>query len=279
MFSLIIDALVIRTFSYNLASKTGEGSIGYMNWATTLIQFPQGLVATAISIAILPTLARQSAQIVTEGERPFKDTLGLGLRLAITLILPAAVGLYVMAQPIVALLFQHGAFKAADTLITAQALRLYLIGLPFAAVDLLLIYAFYARQDTLTPALVGIFSLMVYMATAVLLFPRFGLFSLMIADSLKHVVHALTSFVLLMRRLKGMGGQHLTATLLKTGLANAAQDGSGCRGDGPGCLGADSAGNALDWQPHLDPGSPVGRCRGRCKYAGLCGAGTAVTSR
>lgn len=219
MFSLIIDALVIRTFSYNLASKTGEGSIGYMNWATTLIQFPQGLVATAISIAILPTLARQSAQIVTEGERPFKDTLGLGLRLAITLILPAAVGLYVMAQPIVALLFQHGAFKAADTLITAQALRLYLIGLPFAAVDLLLIYAFYARQDTLTPALVGIFSLMVYMATALLLFPHFGLFSLMIADSLKHVVHALTSFVLLMHRLKGMAGQHLTATLLKTGLA------------------------------------------------------------
>jgi putative peptidoglycan lipid II flippase len=124
-----------------------------------------------------------------------------------------------MAQPIVALLFQHGAFKAADTLVTVQALRLYLFGLPFAAVDLLLIYAFYARQDTLTPALVGVLSLGVYMATAVLLFPRYGLFSLMIADSIKHIVHALTSFVLLMRRLHGMGGQQLTATLLKTGLA------------------------------------------------------------
>jgi putative peptidoglycan lipid II flippase len=219
MFSLIIDALVIRTFSYNLASRTGEGSIGYMNWATTLIQFPQGLVATAISIAILPTLARQSALIVSESAQPFKDTLGLGLRLAITLILPAAVGLYVMATPIVALLFQHGAFNANDTAITAHALRLYLIGLPFAAVDLLLIYAFYARQDTLTPALVGVFSLMIYMATAVLLFPRYGLFSLMIADSVKHIVHALTTFVLLMRRLDGMGGQHLTATVIKTGLA------------------------------------------------------------
>ncbi len=51
MFSLIMDTLIIRTFSYNLASQTGEGSIGYMTWATTLIQFPQGLVATAISIA------------------------------------------------------------------------------------------------------------------------------------------------------------------------------------------------------------------------------------
>lgn len=57
MFSLIMDTLVIRPVSYYLASKTGDRSIAYMNAATTLIQFPQGLVATAISLAILPTLA------------------------------------------------------------------------------------------------------------------------------------------------------------------------------------------------------------------------------
>src|SRR5690606_24796113 len=110
MFSLVLDTLVIRTFSYNLASQSIEGSTGYMNWATTLIQFPQGLVATAISIAILPTLSRQAALITDEGRTAFRDTLGLGLRLASTLILPATVGLFVLATPIVALLFQHGAF-------------------------------------------------------------------------------------------------------------------------------------------------------------------------
>ncbi len=219
MFSLILDTLVIRTFSYNLASQTGEGSIGYMTWATTLIQFPQGLVATAISIAILPTLARQAALVNIEGERAFKDTLGLGLRLAITLILPAAVGLFALATPIVALLFQHGAFTAHDTAITALALRLYLVGLPFAAVDLLLVYAFYARQDTLTPALVGLVSLVLYMVVAVLLFPRWGLFSLMIADSAKHVVHATVSAGLLARRLGGLGEQRLWSATGKTGLA------------------------------------------------------------
>ncbi|GIL12613.1 MAG: murein biosynthesis integral membrane protein MurJ [Chloroflexi bacterium] len=220
MFSLILDTLVIRTFSYNLASQTGEGSIGYMNWATTLIQFPQGLVATAISIAILPTLARQAALVNLEGDRAFKDTLGLGLRLAITLILPAAVGLFALATPIVALLFQHGAFTAHDTAMTALALRLYLVGLPFAAVDLLLVYAFYARQDTLTPALVGLLSLMVYMLAALALFPRYGLFSLMIADSVKHIVHALVSAFLLVRRMRGLGHQRLWRTILKTGLAS-----------------------------------------------------------
>ncbi len=222
MFSLVMDTLVIRTFSYNLASQTGEGSIGYMTWATTLIQFPQGLVATAISIAILPTLARQAALLLVEGSQAFKDTLGLGLRLAITLILPAAVGLFVLATPIVVLLFQHGAFNAYDTGVTVMALRLYLVGLPFAAVDLLLIYAFYAQQDTLTPALIGVLSLAVYMIVAVTLFPRYGLFSLMIADSTKHVIHASVSAYLLVRRMKGLGGQRLFVTIAKTGLAAGA---------------------------------------------------------
>jgi putative peptidoglycan lipid II flippase len=219
MFSLIMDTLVIRPFSLKLASQTGDGSLGYMGWATTLIQFPQGLVATAISIAILPTLARQATLTTPDGERAFKNTLGLGLRLAITLILPAAVGLFVLANPIIGLLFQHGAFTLRDTGMTSLALRLYLFGLPFAALDLLLVYAFYARQDTLTPALIGLMSLLVYMATAIILFPTFGLFSLMIADSLKHIVHATTSAYLLARRLDGFGGQRIVLTFAKTGLA------------------------------------------------------------
>lgn len=219
MFSLILDTLVIRTFSYNLASQTGDSSINYMELATTLIQFPQGLIATAISIAILPTLARQAAQVGQAGHNAFRDTLGLGLRLAVTLILPAAVGLFVLADPIVRLLFEHGAFTAEDVPMTVLALRLYLFGLPFAAVDLLLVYAFYARQDTLTPALVGLLSLTIYMGAAILLFPHLGLFSLMVADSLKHLIHALVSGVLLGWRLRGFGGQRLALTTGRAALA------------------------------------------------------------
>ena len=218
MFSLIVDALV-RFFSYNFASQTGDSSLSYMNWATTLIQFPQGLVATAISIAILPTLARQSVLIVRDGDLPFKNTLGLGLRLASTLMIPAAVGLFVLATPIVVLVFQHGAFTPADTVITAHALRLYLIGLPFAAIDLLLVYAFYAKQDTLTPALVGVVSLVVYMVVAIALLPRFGLFTLMIADSAKQITHCLLSAYILSRRMNGFGNQRLLITIGKAGLA------------------------------------------------------------
>lgn len=230
LFSLLIDTLVIRFFSYNLAARTSiaHGNT-YMNWATTLIQFPHGLVATAISIAILPTLSRQASLIASadddaaaQNRRAFKDTLGLGLRLATMLIVPATIGLYVLAQPIIALLFENGAlFTPADTAITTQALRLYLFGLPFAAIDLLLVYAFYARQDTFTPALIGVISLGVYMLVALLLQNSAGLYSLMIADSVKHVVHAGISAVLLWRGLGGLGGQALTLTLIKTSAAAA----------------------------------------------------------
>lgn len=224
MASLVLDTLVVRLFSYNLASQTGAGGIAYMNWATTLIQFPQGLVATAISVAILPTLSRQASLIPFDdsaqtNRRAFKDTLGLGLRLAITLMLPATIGLFVLSAPIVALIFQHGAFNAADTAVTAQVLRLYLIGLPFAALDLLLVYAFYARQDTLTPALVGVFSLMMYMVIALILWPTLGLFSLMIADSMKHIIHALISAYLLNRQMRGLADGRFVVTVMKTGAA------------------------------------------------------------
>lgn len=223
MFSLLMDTLVIRFFSYRLASESGvSGAISYMNYATTLIQFPQGLVATAISLAILPTLAAQAVLVRGEGMRPFRDTLGLGLRLTTTLIIPATIGLYILAQPIIMLLFEGGQFTAANTAITSHALSLYLIGLPFAAIDLLLVYAFYARKDTLTPALIGVFSHLVYMGTVVLTLEHFSFYSLMIADSVKHIVHTLLSVVLLRRHIEGFGDQHLLSNAFKTLFAASA---------------------------------------------------------
>lgn len=221
MASLALDVLVNRPFSYNLASGTGEGSISYMTWATTLIQFPQGLVAIAISVAILPTLSRQAVATAPGALDRFRDTLGRGLRLALVLIIPAAVGLFVLAEPVVSLIFEHGKFDATDTEITALALRLYLVGLPFAAVDLLLVFAFYARQNTLTPALVGVVSLAAYMAVALYLLPWYSFFGLMIADSVKHLVHAGVAAWLLGRGMGGYGPQRLPATVLKAAVAAA----------------------------------------------------------
>jgi len=221
MASLALDVLVNRPFSYNLASGTGEGSISYMAWATTLIQFPQGLVALAISVAILPTLSRQAVDRADATLHQFKTTLGQGLRLALVLIIPAAVGLFVLAEPVVGLIFEHGKFNAVDTAYTTLALRLYLLGLPFAAIDLLLVFAFYARQNTLTPAVIGLVSLIAYMVVALYLLPWYSFFALMIADSVKHVVHTGISAYLLGRGMGGYSGQRLRRTAGRTALAAA----------------------------------------------------------
>ncbi len=199
-----------------LASSTGESSIAWMANATTLIQLPHGLVAVAISLAVLPTLSRLSARDDLAG---FRATLGQGLRLVLVLILPATLGLLVLGQPLISLLFEHGEFRAHDTFWTAWALRYYLVGLVFAAVDWPLNYAFYARQDTLTPALVGVLSVGVYLAVALVLIRPLGMLGLVLADSAKHIGHALTMLILTWRRIGRLADLKLGWTAAKALLA------------------------------------------------------------
>ena len=213
----VVVSQVAIAISYNLATMTGDESIALMRYATTLIQFPLGLVGTAVSIAILPTLAQQAAR--KDGESDFKGTLAQGLNLELILIIPATVGLFVLAQPIVALAFERGGFLPAATRETATVLRFYLIGLPFAAIDQLLIFASYARKNTLTPALVGVLSVAVYLLVALVLIRPLGLYSLMIADSVKHMVHAGVMAYLLRHRFEGTRDRIL-ATAAKAVLAS-----------------------------------------------------------
>ncbi len=205
-----------------LASSTGESSIAWMDRATTLIQLPHGMVAVAISLAVLPTLAQLSAAGDHEG---FRRTLGLGLRLVLVLIVPATLGLLVLAEPVTALLFEHGRFTAYDTIQTSWALRCYLAGLIFAAIDWPLNYAFYARQDTLTPALVGIGSVVVYLVVALLLLKPLGMLGLVLADSAKHFSHAITMLILTWRRMGNMADQRLGQAAGKALLASGVMAG------------------------------------------------------
>ena len=205
-----------------LASSTGESSIAWMDRATTLIQLPHGMVAVAISLAVLPTLSQLSAAGNRDG---FRRTLGLGIRLVLVLIVPATLGLLVLAEPITALLFEHGKFTAHDTFWTAWALRCYLAGLIFAAIDWPLNYAFYARQDTLTPALVGVLSVGIYLAVALVLIKPLGMLGLVLADSAKHVGHAVTMLILTWRRIGNMADQRLGQTAGKALLASGVMAG------------------------------------------------------
>ncbi len=211
----------------NLASHTGAQSLAWMQNATTLTQFPLGLVATAISFAILPELSRQESGVSQQPNNQlpitnFRSTLSFGITLVLLLILPATVGLFVLARPIVALLFERGAFTAMDTTMTARALEFYLLGLPFAAIDQPLVFAFYARKNTLLPNLVQFGAVAIYLGVAFALVQPLGMLGLVIANSAMLAGHAVAMLWFTRTRLGGLDGRALGDTALKIALAAGA---------------------------------------------------------
>lgn len=218
--------------SVRLASMAGQGVGSMLNYADRLIQFPQGIIASSVAVAILPTLA--AAHAVGE-RRSYQRSLARGLRLVLCLVLPAAVGMAVLAGPIIGLAFQSGQFGDSSRLGVSLALWAYLVGLPLAAIDLSLINAFYARQNTRWPALVGVASVLVYLVAAWALGPGLRLLGsgdtamitgLALADSLKHAAHVALMLWLLHRvgeaqGLSGVGGGAWRSALaaLAMGLA------------------------------------------------------------
>lgn len=201
-----------------------EAALSTMRYATTLIQLPLGLVASAVALAVLPTLSRQSAEA---DETSFCATLAMGLKVVLLLILPATVGLAALASPITALVFERNAFTAADTAATALALLLYLPGLPAAALDQVLIFAFYARKNTLTPNLIQGAAIVAYLLVALplLWLSNLGFLALVLGNSAQWIAHALLTYALLSRTVSLHGlrlGEATLKGLLAAGLMAAA---------------------------------------------------------
>jgi len=219
--SLVVSQIGI-VIDRNLASRVGEQAIAWMADATRLREFPLGLVSTAVSMAVLPALSRLDLR--GSGRPQFRSTLGLGLRMVLVLIIPATVGLVVLGVPVVGLIFQHGQFTAFDTGQTARALFFYLLGTPFAAIDLLLVFAFYAQKDTVTPVVVGIVCVLIYVAAAPTLafVLGLGMFGLVIGNSIQLTSHAVIMLVLLYRRVGSLSRERLGSTIAKVGLSSAA---------------------------------------------------------
>ncbi len=221
LYSPIVVGLAVNktseAWSLSIATDLFERNVAFMAFATTLYQFPQGLIATALSIAILPTLSQQ-ALAATRSE--YKETLGSGLRLVLGLILPAAFGLFALAGPAVALAFQRGEFTGADTETVSLMLRYYLFGLPFAAIDLMLVSASYARKDTWRPALVGVLSIVFYWIAALTLIDRLGILSLMVADAVKQMSHVVMMLFILKRHVGALSGYNVLPMLAKALFAS-----------------------------------------------------------
>ena len=190
--------------------------------ATTLVQFPTGLVAAALSFAVLPPLTAAANAGDTAG---FKRTLALGFRLGLLLMTPAMVGLIALRTPVVALLFQHGACHTGCTYMNALALQNYAYQLPFLALDQLLIAAFYARKNTIVPVTVGVVAIGLWAAVAVPFAPTVGMPALAFANATLNSGHAIILFILLTIFIGNLGLRELWAGLWRIALASAVMGG------------------------------------------------------
>ncbi len=200
-----------------LAWSTGDASIALMRSATTLVQLPLGLVGTALAFAVLPSLTR----VVDDAAR-FAATLAQGVRLAILFIVPTTFGLVLLREPIFRLLFERGAFTAEDTVMTGVAFAWYAPQMPFWAVDQLLIFAFYARKDTITPVLVGAAGTLLYLIVAFAAVGPLGVFGLILANTLQNSIHCLVMFAFLARAGLGLGGHGIRELVGRTLFASLA---------------------------------------------------------
>ena len=223
--SFLVSACFI-ILDQSLASQTpgvgkDPGAANYlaMRVSTTLIQFPAGLVATALSVAVLPTLTEHARAI--DNER-FKKTLLLGFRLGLLLMIPAAAGLIVLGFPIVTLIYQHGKFTAHNSQLTTLALQLYAVQLPFVAIDQLLLSAFYARKNTITPVIVGFVSFGSYLAVALPFWQTIGMPALVVANTVQNSLHPIILLLMLRIAIGPLRLREIIPAFLKISVATAA---------------------------------------------------------
>ena len=187
--------LVVAT---QIASTLGAGAVAYLYYADRLSQLPLGVVGVGLSMALLPALSRQlQAGDQQGGAKSYQQTLELGLLFS----LPSAIGLILLADPIVLTIFQHGAFSLADAAITADCVAMMAIGIPGMILSRVVVQGFFACEDTRTPAMLAGFTVVVNIIAAFALSQTMGVAGVALAPALAAWVNLVVLFLLARKRL------------------------------------------------------------------------------
>jgi len=222
---LIVPAIVglsatqINIFvNTNFASQCAEGSVAWLNYAFRLIMFPIGLFGVALAIATLPVAAKQAAQ---KELSKLGDTVVSSLTLAFALTLPAAVGLWILAEPIIKVIFEHGRFSGFDTLMTAQALRFYALGLMAYSAVKIIVPIYYALNDTRWPVIGSFATVGINVIFILLTLDSLQHKAIALATSLSMMFNFVMLSTILYKKLGGFQVRKLMTSLLKAGAASA----------------------------------------------------------
>lgn len=187
-------SLLINT---NIATWLASGSVTWLSFADRLMEFPTALLGVALGTVLLPKL---SAAFASQDNDHYQKLLDWGLRLVVLLGIPAALGLALLSDGLVATLFHYGAFNASDVAQTNLAVKAYAVGLLALLAIKILAPAFYARQDIKTPVRIAIVVLILTQLFNILLVPVFAHAGLALSIGLGASINALCLLYILHKR-------------------------------------------------------------------------------
>jgi putative peptidoglycan lipid II flippase len=221
-----INVMVNTNFASQISDPvTGpNGPVSWLGYAFRFMQLPLGLFGVAIASATLPAISLSASKGDLE---EFRQTLSRSLGLVFLLTVPSSVGLAALGQSMIGLIYEGGEFHPYDTRQTALALTCYAIGLGGYAALKVLTPAFYALDDSRTPMLVSLASILINygVASAMIHWEVFGHAGLALATSAVALFGFLALLFLLRARLQGIHGRRLAGSVLRILLASAVMGG------------------------------------------------------
>lgn len=201
-----------------LASFLQEGSVSYLWYADRVSEFSLGIFSIAVATAALPTMSDHASEKNIES---LKETMNFSLRLAFLIDIPAAVGLYLLALPIVSVIFQRGKFDEATSMATAATLCFFALKIPFVSGVRNLVPGFFALKDAKTPVITSAIAVIVNTVAALILMKLLSYRGLALAL----VISSATNFAILVycfrRKVGAIGAWKIIKSVSRTSVASA----------------------------------------------------------
>jgi putative peptidoglycan lipid II flippase len=211
-------SVFIDTILASLAGIVGAGGVAALYYSNRLVQLPLAVFGIALATAALPKMTKEAT---LKDMDKLRGTVSFSLRAVFTVMLPATMGLAVLARHIVSILFQRGEFTAYSTGITSSALLFYSFGLMAYAGIKILVSTYYSMGDTRTPVKTAAIALLVNITLNLILMWPLKVGGLALATSIAATVNLIMLYMLLTRRIGDIGTKAILASVARVAVAAA----------------------------------------------------------
>ncbi|MBU0683394.1 MAG: murein biosynthesis integral membrane protein MurJ, partial [Candidatus Omnitrophica bacterium] len=209
-------SVLIDTVLASLAWIVGSGGVAALYYSNRLVQLPLAVFGISLATAALP---KMSKEVAVKDMEKLKKTVSFALKTVFTVMVPAAIGLVILARPIIRILFQRGEFTEYSTMITSDALFFYSFGLFAYAGIKILVNTYYSMGDTRTPVKTAAVSLLINLGLNLALMYPLKIGGLALATSIAATANFVILYVILTKRIGSINGAGILKTFIKICVA------------------------------------------------------------